>query len=183
MFDPLGQYYKVPAIRDSFSVVVHTPSELKAYLRENFRKDFRVLYVPLKGDIMAHWSQVGTLCYAAGNMMICIDEVGFLCEGGKLTPDVPKTGQPPVLFAILHFGRHRNIQVVATSQLPTDVALRYRSLCTDIRMFKIDEPTHLAYLGEKVGGRTVERLPSLEKYDYVVWTDNGEVFQSRTERS
>lgn len=181
VWDPLGQYRKKPELRSQFTFECSTPSALKAYLRENFRKDFRILYVPLQGNLLAHWRAVGQLAYSTGNLMLCIDEIGMLCDGGKFAVDCK--GQDPILESIVHYGRHRAVQVVATTQLPTDVALRYRSLCVDIRMFKVDEPAHVAYLAEKVGWETANRLPKLQEFDYVVWVDTGETYQARTERS
>jgi len=50
-------------------------------------------------------------------------------------------------------------------------------------MFKTDEPSHLKYLEEKVGVETVSRLPGLDRFEFVAWTDGGETSQSKTERS
>lgn len=181
VWDPLGQYRKKPELRSQFTFECSTPSTLKDYLRKNLKGEFRILYVPMKGNLLAHWRAVGQLAYSAGNLILCIDEIGMLCKGGQFAVDCK--GQDPILESIVHYGRHRNVQVVATTQLPTDVALRYRSLCCDIRMFKVDEPTHLSYLAEKIGWNTANQLPTLENFEYVVWLDSGQTFKGHTERS
>lgn len=140
-----------------------------------------MLYVPQNGNLLAHWRQVGQLAYSTGNLTLCVDEIGMICKGGQFAVDAK--GQDPILESIVHYGRHRNVQIIATTQLPTDVALRYRSLCCDIRMFQVDEPAHLDYLAAKVGWNTANQLPTLEKFHYVVWLDTGETYQAKTERS
>lgn len=123
---------------------------------------------------MKHWRAVGVIAYARGDLTLLIDEIGLLCQFGQFKRDAKN--DDPILEKIIHFGRHRNINVVATSQLPTDIALRYRSLCAEFRIFQIDEKSHLDYLAERIGAKTASELPNLQKYDYVWWQDTGDVY-------
>jgi hypothetical protein len=140
---------------------------------------FKVLYVPRTGTVIEHWRHVGTIAYAIGNLTLCIDEIGLLCERGELKKD--GTPGQPILESIIHFGRHRNIEVIATTQRPTGVALRFRALCTEMIIFNTVEKRDLDYLEERVGAETIALLPTLPKYDYVEWKEDGSITQGRTE--
>jgi len=144
---------------------------LRDYIRENFAGEWKILYAPTGGSVLDHWRAVGVVAYAAGNLLLCIDELGLLCENGQFKHEVKN--DDPILEKIVHFGRHRGIRIMSTSQLPTDIALRYRSLCSEFRMFKITEPEHMKYLAARIGKANAAKLPHLEKYWFMVWKDDG----------
>jgi hypothetical protein len=170
VWDPIGWYLKDHA--DEFDVALHKPTDLVAYVTEHFKGDFRILYTPLGGNMMHHWREFATVAYAAGNVFVCIDEIGMLCDGGKFKPDAK--GKDPILELMVHYGRHRKLTIMATSQCPPDVAKRYRAMCTEMRLFRTIEPDHLDYFAERVGKETAAKLPKLPKYAFVWWKDDGE---------
>jgi hypothetical protein len=159
-------------------VVLHQPSQLREFIRLHIRDNFRVLYVPKDATVIQHWRQVGVIAYAAGNLTLCIDELGMLCENGQFRAD--EKGKSPILESIVHYGRHRNLVVIATAQRPTDVALRFRALCSQFRIFQTVEKQDLDYLEPRIGETCVSLLPKLPKYDFVVWTETGEIYRGRT---
>jgi len=168
MFDPLGQY-KDPS---KFDLVCSKPSELKEYVRKHLKGNFRVLYVPKSGTVIGHWRHVGVVCYAAGDVTIGIDEIGFLCKGGNIMPDCK--GDEPILYKIIHFGRHRNVNVIATAQRPANMAVSYRALSTEFRIFRTNEDGDKNYLSERIGQKAADLLHTLPDYAFVLWKDNGE---------
>jgi hypothetical protein len=167
VFDPLSQYAPLPD-----EAVMHDPSDLKVFLKEQGRtRPFRVLYQPRKGTVLANWRKVGVLAYATGNLLLCIDEMGMLTEGGQFAIDAK--GKEPILKAIVHYGRHRKIDVICTAQRPTDVARRYTALCTELRVFQTSENKDLTYLAERMGDSATSRLSNLPKFTFLHWTDEG----------
>lgn len=118
-----------------------------------------------------NWRRVGVLAYARGNLLLCIDEMGMLSENGQFIQDAK--GKEPILKAIVHYGRHRKLDVICTAQRPTDVARRYTALCSEIRCFQTSEPKDLTYLQERVGESAVSQLPGLPNFEFLHWTDSG----------
>lgn len=179
IFDPLGQYVydysKFPAVRrdlSRYTLVTDDPAKLREYFREKGQLEpFRILYWPRKGREIDHWRKVAIGCYETGNMLVCVDEAGLLCENGQFRID--KKGHVPMLEELVHRGRHRSVDIVCTAQRPTDIARRYTSQSTDLRIFNTTENNDLTYLQERVGQSAAERLPSLPKYTYLHWTPDG----------
>lgn len=167
MFDPLSQYTPDPG-----EVVIHDPATLKQLLRERGRSEpFHVLYQPRTGTVIDNWRRVGVLSYATGNLLLCVDEMGMLTEYGNFMQDAK--GKEPILKAIVHYGRHRKIDIICTAQRPTDVARRYTALCTELRVFQTSENKDLTYLAERMGQSAVSKLAALPKFTFLHWTDAG----------
>ena len=166
-FDPLSQYKP-----DAGELVLHDPDQLKAAMRDAGKSEpFRVLYQPRRGSILDNWRQVGVIAYARGNLLLCIDEMGMLTEAGQFAIDSP--GREPILKSIVHYGRHRKIDVICTAQRPTDVARRYTALCSEIRCFQTNENRDLTYLRERMGESATRTLTRLPKFVFLHWTDDG----------
>jgi hypothetical protein len=167
-FDPLSQYRPEPG-----EIVLHDTGELKALLREAGKSQpFRVLYQPRRGSILENWREVGVLAYERGGLLLCIDEIGMLTEQSKFKVDNPN-GADPILEAIVHYGRHRKIDLICTAQRPTDVARDYTALCSEIRCFQTDEPLDLTYLRKRVGESAIKQITGLPKFVFLHWTDGG----------
>jgi hypothetical protein len=183
LFDPIGQYKPEPG-----ELVVDNPEELKGVLREAGRYgEFKVLYQPRarSGRILDHWRKVGVMAFAQGNMLLCIDEMGLLCEDGQFRKDTPASVKnvDPILEAITFQGRHRKLDVICTAQRPTNIARGYTSMCQEMRIFQTSEKNDLTYLQSAVGESTVRRLPALPKYTFLHWTDEGvAIFKPKLER-
>jgi hypothetical protein len=166
-FDPLSQYKPDPN-----EFVIHDPNELLEITRQAGKSQpFHVLYQPRSGAILDHWRQVGVIAYARGNLLLCIDEIGMLTEAGQFAIDAP--GREPILKSIVHYGRHRKIDVICTAQRPTDVARRYTALCSEIRCFQTNENRDLTYLRERVGESSAQKISQLPKFVFLHWTDDG----------
>jgi hypothetical protein len=162
----LSQYRPEPG-----ELVIHDPGELKTLSKEWGRtKPFKVLFQPRAGSVMDNWRKVGTVAYASGNLLLCIDEMGMLTENGSFLAD---GGEEPILKSIVHYGRHRKLDVICTAQRPTDVARRYTALCSEMRIFQTTEPKDLTYLQGQVGESAVQQLPTLPNYVFLRWTDEG----------
>lgn len=169
IFDPLSQYQA-----EAQELVVHTPADLKEILRlAGKHGGFRVLYQPRQGSVLENWRQVGLISYARGNLLLCIDEMGMLTENGQFLQDTRTRNVDPILKSIVHYGRHRKLDVICTAQRPTDVARRYTALCTEMRVFQTNEPKDLTYLCERIGQSATDQLSTLPKYFFLHWSDSG----------
>lgn len=153
------------ANKDGF-IEVHQPSELKAILAAAGRDgSFRVLYTPLKGKEVDHFIAVCKLAAQRKNLILAMDEVdknqqpGFCPEG---------------LYEIVNYGRHYQIATIGTSRRPAQVSKEYTYALSEICAFRVTEPGDLKYFESKCGSAAMEELPSLGKYAYLRWTDNGE---------
>jgi hypothetical protein len=176
-FDPLSQYKREPG-----ELLIHDPTILKEKLREFGRhRPFKILFQPRTGSVLENWRKVGVLAYAQGNMLLCIDEMGMLTENGQFVLDAK--GKDPILKSIVHYGRHRKLDVICTAQRPTDVARRYTALCSEMRCFQTSEPKDLTYLSERVGESAVSQLPALPNFVFLHWTDSSVgVYQRKLKR-
>jgi hypothetical protein len=167
-FDPLSQYRL-----EEGEWLIYDPETLKRFLKEAGRySPFKILYQPRAESVLDNWWQVGVVAYARGNLLLCIDEMGMLAENGQFLQD-GSPGPDPILKSIVHYGRHRKLDVICTAQRPTDVARRYTALCTEIRCFQTSEPSDLTYLQKRMGESAVSRLPGLPNYCFLHWTDAG----------
>jgi len=173
LFDPLRKCEE----EASFTLTTSSPTELKEYLSKNLKTNFRILYQPKSGLVISHWRHVGVMAYAAGDLTLCIDEMGFLCEGGNFKQDC--TGGQPILYDIVHFGRHRNIRLICTAQLPKNIATNYRDLSDEFRIFQTVDKKQTDYLAHRVGKDVAALLPKLPRYAFVLWRDTGEVIVVR----
>lgn len=135
--------------------------------------NFRALFQVKSGTVLGQWRQVATIAYAAGDVDLAVDEIGFLCKNGSILPDCK--GDEPMLYKVVFFGRHRNVRLIATTQSPPNMALAYRSMSDEFRIFQTTEPAHLKYLSERIGERAASLLPTLPKYAFVVWRADGQV--------
>jgi hypothetical protein len=97
--------------------------------------------------------------------------MGMLTEAGQFSIDSP--GEEPILKSIVHYGRHRKIDVICTAQRPTDVARRYTALCSELRIFQTNENKDLTYLESRVGQSACKQVQNLPKFTFLHWTDDG----------
>lgn len=63
--------------------------------------------------------------------------------------------------------------MLATARRPMSVARGFTSQCLEMRLFGMTERTDLKYFEDYIGRDDVERLPKLDKYQYLHWTGDG----------
>ena len=148
--------------------IISQPGELKAYLKLNAKRRFRILYQPRSGDPGAHFQAVCAIVRATGWMIFGIDELDMLCG-----PQWGDSRMCPELYHLVNYGRHVRISMLATARRPMSVARGFTSQCLEMRLFGMTERTDLKYFEDYIGRADVERLPKLEKYQYLHWTGDG----------
>jgi hypothetical protein len=147
-------------------VVINQPGQLKEYLRVNRKRAFRVLYQPKQGSLDAHFDAVARIVKAFGWMIFGVDEVDKIC--GSRWGDAR---MPPVLYELVNYGRHYRVSMLATARRPMSVARGYTSECSEMRLFKVKEKADIAYFEEFIGATDARRLPMLDKFQFLRWTD------------
>jgi hypothetical protein len=149
--------------------IITQPGELSEYLRINRGRRFRVLYQPRSGDMDGHFRSVCQLVRAHGWMIFAVDELDMLC--GSRWGD---KRMPPEFNHLVHYGRHERVSMLATARRPMDVARGFTSQCAEMRLFRMTEQADLKYFEAYIGRADAERLSTLQKYQYLHYTGDGE---------
>jgi hypothetical protein len=164
-FDPLAKHQSIlPGYR-----VFSQPGEISDYLRVQAGRRFRVLYQPRSGKINEHFQAACLIARAFGSLVFAIDELDMMC--GAQWGD---TRMCPELYALVNYGRHNKVAMLATARYPQSVPRGFTSQCGEMRLFAMTEPKHLRYFEEYIGAETAERVSRLEKYQYLQWRDGAE---------
>lgn len=148
--------------------LISQPGELEKYLRPNRGRRYRVIYQPRGGDLDAHFRAVCLIVRAFGWMIFAIDELDMLCG--------PRWGDRrmcPEFYHLVNFGRHERVSMLATARRAQNVARGFTSQCASMRLFHMHEKTDLNYFRDFIGDSDAERLPGLQKFQFLHWTGDG----------
>jgi hypothetical protein len=143
------------------------PGPLVSYLRVNRGRRVQILYQPRGGSLDVHFRAVCRIVRAFGWLILAIDEFDALCG-----PRFGDSRMPDEMYYLVNYGRHVRVSILATARYPMSVARGYTSQCASFRLFRTTERKHVAYFEEFIGS-DARRLPSLPKYNYLLW-DGGE---------
>lgn len=164
-FDPLSKHENVlPGAR-----LIRQPGELKDYVGVNRKRRFAVLYQPNSGEVDAHFRALCMVARAYGWMTLAIDELDMLCG-----PRWGDTRMCPELYHLVNYGRHCRVSLLATARRPMNVARGFTSQCQQMRLFHTREKADVRYFEEYIGQSEAQRLPSLPRFHYLLWTGDGE---------
>lgn len=162
-FDTLSKHAHVFT---GYRVICET-GELEAYLRLNRGRRFSVLYQPRGGSLDLHFRAVLMIARAFGWMIIAVDEVDKLC--GARWGD---SRMPPELYHLVDYGRHEKISMIMTARRPSSVAKGIRSE-SELRLFRMKAEIAECF-EEDIGEDAVRRVPTLEKFEYLLCRDDEE---------
>jgi hypothetical protein len=159
--------------------IVTQPGQLRNVLALAGKdRPVHVVYQPRGADIVEHWEHVAWLCLKAGHIILLADEVDMVCSAGSSknaeSAYWKKFQRPPALDQIVNFGRHSRVALVAISRAPQDVWRRLRGQAHRMLVFTMDDNLEIDALRSRLGAHS-ERLPGLERFDYLDWTDGGDV--------
>jgi hypothetical protein len=143
---------------------VSQPGELKEYLRVNIFRRFRIRYAPEDVEIEEHFLAACRIVQAFGSMIFAVDEIDTFCG-----PHHGPSQMPAPLYQLAHVGRHFKVSMVVTARDPASLSIRFRSQCESMRIFRVDEETYVQYLAKRIGKINASLLPTLEKYQYLLW--------------
>jgi len=154
------------------AVLVSQPGEMKQYLRKNRGRRFRLLYQPRSGNLDQHFEACCQIVKSVGWMIFGIDELDKLC-GDRFGSGRMPTGY----YELVNYGRHHRVSMLATARIPIQVPRGFTSECGTMRLFRMHEPRYVKYFEEFIGSENAARLPSLDKYQYLLWSDGAEQAQ------
>jgi len=156
IFDTLGEY--------SQGVVVNDVKELADFWQRYHNKKFRIIYRPLKP--VDEIETVAGLVWSCGNMTFTVEEIDCFCGPLSIGDNFAQ---------IIQRGRHKNIELIGVTQRPFGINRLLTSQAKEIYVFNTNEPRDREYLRTLLGEGIDAKLDALKQYEYVKWTDGGEL--------
>jgi len=132
----------------------------KHVYRGNFRMVYRPEYNP-QDEI----DEIAEDVYFLGRLCFVLEEVTAYCSPNFISDQ---------LAHIVQRGRHKDIELIATTQRPYGLHRLLTSMASDIYIFNTNEPRDRQYLSALLGSEVEEKLNSLQKYEYIHWKDGVE---------
>lgn len=132
------------------------------YLMESHSYDcFMGRYVAESDDEEADFSEICEVVYDEGNMMFAVEEVVML----GCSPNYA----PKKLKRIIRLGRHRNIDMLYTTQRLGECP-RMLTGATDVFiLFAHSEPRDLDAISERCGQEVARKVAKFQDHDFLVW--------------
>ncbi len=128
---------------------------------------YRLVYRPADPFDPAAFDRVCMGVYHAGDLtFVAEDLAGYVNERG---------GMGPGLKTLLTAGRTRNVTTWLLTQRPYRIPREVTSQAREAFLFATHEPNDVAYLKEAFGVAAAEALERLGQYEYVHWTEDGNV--------
>jgi len=156
--------------------VFSQPGQLRAYMAQCGKGPMRCIYSPQPfcGDIEEHFDYVCQMVQYAKNLIFYIDEVDKFCSPGAMkglysaywSRQENKHRLPP-FSDLLDSG----VALVMMSRMPSQVNIKVRNNCNEMRVFRIHESGVLDYFAAKIGSDAAEAISRLGDYEYVLWQD------------
>jgi ABC-type dipeptide/oligopeptide/nickel transport system ATPase component len=159
IFDTMAEYTE--------GVVFDDKRKFLEYWKHCARKSFRLIYQPLD-DPEEEIDDIAELVYHLGNVTFVIEEVTAYTRPNQISRQ---------LAHCIQRGRHKNIELIGTTQRPYGLHRLLTSQCRDIYVFNTNEPRDRDYLRTLLGQDMEAKLESLDKYNYVKWTDGNETLE------
>lgn len=159
-YDPFGEH---EALR-------MTLSEAADYLIEAERHQrldkFRIGIYPYEDDeprkiAVLAW-EIATRC--PDGLVLVLEEADQIA---------PVTGVSPDVARLVSQGRHVNLEIIATTRRPAEVARILTANAAEYYIFRIQEPGDLTYLRSVIGPEATARVAELPEYAFVYWTPAG----------
>jgi len=152
--------------------IIRTMPELQAFIKENYRKDFSIVY--RSPDPLEDIETVSLLVMDIESMWFIIDEAHNYFKGYRPLPGLNK---------VVHEGRHSNIDLVLITQCPVDLGPMTRDQAEELYIFKTREPRIMDYFRDAIGSEEVAKLPELDKskHEYLFFSDELEETEIRHE--
>jgi len=152
-FDTLGYEYRN-------GVIFYRIEALIEFWLKHYRENFRLIYRPI--NISEDFNQIADLVWRAGNLAFVIEEIDLFASSNYVTSE---------LRNIIQRGRHRDIDVFATSQRPRCFSRILTSQAKEMFIFSTKEPADLKYFSHYLGESAAEQIKNLEKYHCLHWED------------
>lgn len=138
--------------------------QFKAFWKHVYRRPFRLIYRPLMPE--KEIEVIAELVFLLGNMTFVVEEVDCYCTPYQISD----------AFAhIIQRGRHKNITLIGVTQRPYGIHRLLTSQAKELYIFSTSEPRDRDYLKSLLGQEIEAKLDALQQYQYVKWTDGGQL--------
>ncbi len=157
VFDTMAEYENVVTFTDR--------DKFLAFWQKHYRGNYRIAYQPERNPAF-EIDDIAELVYLCGNVCFVIEEVTAFTTPNYISDQ---------LAHCIQRGRHKNIEIIGTTQRPYGLHRLLTSQCRDIYTFNTNEPRDIAYLRDLLGSDIEAKLKSLAKYQFVHWQDGRDV--------
>lgn len=155
---------------ESDGFVIEDMETLKQFLKVNYRKPFAIVY--RSPDPLEEITPVCDLLMDVEHLWLVIDEAHNYFRAYKPFPGLSK---------VIHQGRHADVDLVLITQAPVSLGPMTRDQAEELYIFRTHESRIMDYFRDAVGSESVEKLPTLEKYHYLFYSDELEDAETRVE--
>ncbi|MET4701980.1 DNA helicase HerA-like ATPase [Constrictibacter sp. MBR-5] len=164
VFDPMGEYARMPGYRRAASV-----GEVRKILRASWGRGFRVAFVPEREHVKALHSLSALLwgaqiAYDDGRdtrkLLLVVEEANLGFPNRPMRP-----GEDAFLRLILQ-GRHRGIEIIAVTQRPALVSPNFRSNAAETYCFALSDEIDLSTMRRMVGKAREAELRAMPVHHY-----------------
>jgi hypothetical protein len=164
-FDTVGDHWQ-EYVAKGFTKL-QQPRDLKRYLIHNRGRRARVVYVPPDEFADQHLSSICQIVRAIakelfGGMVLGIDEIDMCAGKGP-------NGMSPSLYYLVQCGRHVPMSLICTARDPATLPIRFRSQCTEMRIFRTSEQRYVDYFAARIGKVNASALSTLQETYYLHW--------------
>jgi hypothetical protein len=167
-------------LRRGFHVEL-TLTGLNKFIAQNYRRGFEVVYMPKRGhealglhhvsDMLLDYQMrpgFGTRC----PLLVTVDEMSFFWSNAHA-----ENSSLGGFKQVQNVGRHFGISVIGITQIPTSVALQFRTMCERKCIFSLHEFEARKALLRGIGPQYADALTSLRQYEFLDAISGGGVLQ------
>ncbi len=173
IFDTQDEYKEVKGV-----FTVRSIDEVRRYMARNWKRSFKVAYVPPAGAEMEALDRLSKLLKLAQTPFFegkDSRQITFLVE--EMNTSFPVTGIPRKFGGfgdLCSRGRHYGINLIGVSQRIAECNTRFRGNCTETYVFRQKGPRDIKAACDELGGVKPDEIQSLAPHCYL-WEKDGEI--------
>jgi hypothetical protein len=158
VYDAMGEHRWIP---DTFE----EQDKAVIYLMESYQyESFMARYVPESDDEEKDFAEIANIVYEQGNMMFAIEEVVML----NCSPNYA----PPKLRRMTRLGRHRNLDLLYTTQRLEECPRSLTSATDVFILFAHSEPRSLDRIAERCGPEVARKVAAFQGHQFLIYDVN-----------
>lgn len=147
IWDFLGEY-------GSYGIVFDNTLSILQYLKTR-KPPYKIILQSKRIDDFDNFCKV---IYNIGNIYLLVEETDSVCNANKIYDS----------FAyIIRYGRHYNLDILAITRRPFDIARLLTANADKIYCFQYNEPRDLQYLRAFMPIDATEQIQTLKRYYYI----------------
>jgi hypothetical protein len=159
-YDTMGEHRWIP---DSFNEI----DQATIYLMDSHSfPSFSARYIPESDDDdETDFAEICSTVYDMGNMLFCVEEI-------VMQPGISASSSPGKFKRITRLGRHRNLDVLYTTQRLEETP-RALTAATDVFiLFAHSEPRSLDAISARCGPEIARKVASFKGHEFLIYDVN-----------